>query len=157
MNPYPRAGLALVILLLWIIIYRNVRTKSSPEESQTVSEGQDEQLEEKSELPTQGNLISLENPTEENYYHNFLRVQLSNSEKSYQEYRRRRREFVGSDLTKVNPWSHEKVMFFWDYFLPQFSCPYTVQRIGTLGDGGKWVCGMELFDTVKPIDALFCK
>lgn len=84
MNPYPRAGLALVILLLWIIIYRNVRTKSSPEESQTVSEGQDEQLEEKSELPTQGNLISLENPTEENYYHNFLRVQLSNSEKSYQ-------------------------------------------------------------------------
>ncbi|OXA50236.1 hypothetical protein Fcan01_14935 [Folsomia candida] len=144
MNPKLRV-LVLVVILLWLIIYRYVQTNSSPK-SQTLSEGQYDQFEEKSQLPIQ------RNPIEESYYRNFIRKQFANSEKSYQEYRRRRREFVGSDLTKVDPWSTENLMFFWDYFLPHFSCPYTVQRIGGLGDGGKWVCGMELFDNVKPID-----
>ncbi|KAJ7041163.1 methyltransferase domain-containing protein [Mycena alexandri] len=31
----------------------------------------------------------------------------------------------------------------WDFFLPAFSCPFPVHRVGTLGDGGKWVCGLE--------------
>ncbi|KIP02579.1 hypothetical protein PHLGIDRAFT_26518 [Phlebiopsis gigantea 11061_1 CR5-6] len=31
----------------------------------------------------------------------------------------------------------------WDFFLPSFRCPHRVERIGTLGDGGKWVCGLE--------------
>ncbi|KAI0047900.1 hypothetical protein FA95DRAFT_1518257 [Auriscalpium vulgare] len=31
----------------------------------------------------------------------------------------------------------------WDFFLPAFPCPHRVERIGTMGDGGKWVCGME--------------
>jgi len=31
----------------------------------------------------------------------------------------------------------------WDFFLPAFRCPYKVQRVGTLGDGGKWVCGLD--------------
>jgi len=31
----------------------------------------------------------------------------------------------------------------WDFFIPSFQCPHHVERIGTLGDGGKWVCGME--------------
>lgn len=30
-----------------------------------------------------------------------------------------------------------------DFFLPAFSCPFPVTRIGTMGDGGKWVCGFE--------------
>lgn len=30
-----------------------------------------------------------------------------------------------------------------DFFLPAFQCPHKVQRVGTLGDGGKWVCGLE--------------
>lgn len=49
-------------------------------------------------------------------------------------------------LEQVNPWPRHVVMYFWDYFLPSFSCPYSIQRIGSLGDGGKWVCGMELFE-----------
>jgi hypothetical protein len=31
----------------------------------------------------------------------------------------------------------------WDFFIPSFQCPHHVERIGTLGDGGKWVCGIE--------------
>ncbi|KAH9171940.1 methyltransferase domain-containing protein [Lactarius sanguifluus] len=31
----------------------------------------------------------------------------------------------------------------WDFFIPSFQCPHHVERIGVLGDGGKWVCGME--------------
>ncbi|KAH9176370.1 hypothetical protein EDB89DRAFT_1846395, partial [Lactarius sanguifluus] len=30
-----------------------------------------------------------------------------------------------------------------DFFIPSFQCPHHVERIGVLGDGGKWVCGME--------------
>jgi hypothetical protein len=30
-----------------------------------------------------------------------------------------------------------------DFFIPAFQCPHRVQRVGTLGDGGKWVCGLD--------------
>ena len=30
-----------------------------------------------------------------------------------------------------------------DFFIPAFQCPHRVERIGTLGDGGKWVCGID--------------
>jgi len=30
-----------------------------------------------------------------------------------------------------------------DFFIPTFPCPGRVERIGVMGDGGKWVCGLE--------------
>ena len=30
-----------------------------------------------------------------------------------------------------------------DFFIPAFQCPHRVERVGTLGDGGKWVCGLD--------------
>ena len=30
-----------------------------------------------------------------------------------------------------------------DFFTPSFRCPHRVERVGTLGDGGKWVCGLD--------------
>ena len=30
-----------------------------------------------------------------------------------------------------------------DFFTAAFQCPHRVERAGTLGDGGKWVCGLE--------------
>ena len=30
-----------------------------------------------------------------------------------------------------------------DFFIPSFRCPHTTERVGTLGDGGKWVCGLD--------------
>lgn len=32
-----------------------------------------------------------------------------------------------------------------DFFIPSFQCPHRVERIGTLGDGGKWFCGVERY------------
>ena len=30
-----------------------------------------------------------------------------------------------------------------DFFLPSFRCPHSVERVGVMGDGGKWLCGLE--------------
>lgn len=37
----------------------------------------------------------------------------------------------------------------WDFFPPAYNCPWDVQRVGHLGDGGKWICGMSKYESVK--------
>jgi len=39
-----------------------------------------------------------------------------------------------------SPWPPYTV---WDFFPPAFNCPHEVERLGALGDGGKWVCGLS--------------
>jgi hypothetical protein len=39
--------------------------------------------------------------------------------------------------------AHNIGVFTGDFFLPSFRCPHRVERIGIMGDGGKWVCGLE--------------
>ncbi|KAG8745382.1 hypothetical protein FRC10_008241 [Ceratobasidium sp. 414] len=46
--------------------------------------------------------------------------------------------YVG--FPKVGTWA--KYML-WDFFPASFNCPYETERIGVLGDGGKWVCGLS--------------
>ncbi|PSN75112.1 hypothetical protein BS50DRAFT_512604 [Corynespora cassiicola Philippines] len=36
----------------------------------------------------------------------------------------------------------------WDFFPPTWTCPHDIQRVGRLGDGGKWVCGMSLYESI---------
>lgn len=54
---------------------------------------------------------------------------------------------MGTDPTKVEAWPALSAKFhmytLWDFFLPAFRCPHKVKRVGTLGDGGKYVCGLE--------------
>ncbi|KAH7882564.1 methyltransferase domain-containing protein [Phlebopus sp. FC_14] len=38
------------------------------------------------------------------------------------------------------PWPAYTV---WNFFPPSFHCPHELERIGALGDGGKWACGMS--------------
>jgi hypothetical protein len=39
----------------------------------------------------------------------------------------------------------------WDFFTASFTCPWEMERVGRLGDGGKWVCGMSKYtESAKP-------
>jgi len=38
----------------------------------------------------------------------------------------------------TNPWVN-----LWDFFIPSYQCPHRFERVGILGDGGKWVCGLD--------------
>jgi len=69
---------------------------------------------------------------------------LKASEVIYQTSIKKRQAIVNDQPDKIEPWKPHTYAF--DYFLATFSCPFTTQRIGKLGDGGKWVCGMELLE-----------
>ncbi|KAG0040726.1 hypothetical protein BGZ82_010544 [Podila clonocystis] len=43
-----------------------------------------------------------------------------------------------------DPWN--VVMYWWWYFPASFVCPHDIQRVGPLADGGKWICGMSLYE-----------
>lgn len=36
-----------------------------------------------------------------------------------------------------------------DFFIPNFRCPHRAERLGVRGDGGKWVCGMDVIAQKK--------
>lgn len=36
-----------------------------------------------------------------------------------------------------------KLHTLWDFFPPAFQCPHLVERVGSPGVGGKWVCGLD--------------
>lgn len=38
----------------------------------------------------------------------------------------------------------------WDYYTPDYNCPFLKERIGRLGDGGKWVCGLRYLLQDRP-------
>jgi hypothetical protein len=64
----------------------------------------------------------------------------------YLRYIAKRREIVtASNLELIDSWSFANWTFLFDYFLPSFNCPHSVEKIGQMGDGGKWVCGLEVF------------
>ncbi|KAJ7695790.1 methyltransferase domain-containing protein [Mycena rosella] len=76
-----------------------------------------------------------------------LRQLLRQSEEEYQESVRNRAGMIrkyGPTAAEVDSFpSHGEFYTLWDFFPPAYQCPHRVQRLGTMGDGGKYICGIE--------------
>jgi len=69
---------------------------------------------------------------------------LRNSEKIYKKSVELRKSYFKTALG-----DSESPIYYWNYLPPSFNCPHSVQRLGRMGVGGKWVCGIELYETSK--------
>lgn len=45
-------------------------------------------------------------------------------------------------VMEAAPWDGRRAVFPWDLYTPAYNCP-GVERVGRLGDGGKWVCNFK--------------
>ncbi|KAG0308190.1 hypothetical protein BGZ98_008698 [Dissophora globulifera] len=71
---------------------------------------------------------------------------LDRAEQYYQRILKQRAQWLqelGHGESNFNPWDY---MFWWWYFPASFNCPFDIQRVGPLSDGGKWICGMSLYE-----------
>ncbi len=76
-----------------------------------------------------------------------LEVKLAYQEDQYQDYLKERQGLIkkwGPTIDQVKTFPHNGQFYtMWDFFIPAFSCPFPVTRTGQLGDGGKFVCGLD--------------
>ncbi|KAJ7816178.1 methyltransferase domain-containing protein [Mycena leptocephala] len=75
-----------------------------------------------------------------------LNLTLAANELRYQAVVRERKasiEMIGGPNALAFPLPNTASYTLWDLYGPAFSCPFPVYRVGTMGDGGKWVCGLE--------------
>ncbi|KAJ7468671.1 methyltransferase domain-containing protein [Mycena latifolia] len=74
-----------------------------------------------------------------------LNLTLEGNEQRYQAAVRERKVAIAKIGATMPAFPEPYTAFYtlWDFFAPAFSCPFSVYRVGTMGDGGKWVCGLE--------------
>ncbi|CAL8079631.1 unnamed protein product [Orchesella dallaii] len=65
----------------------------------------------------------------------------------------RHKYMKNKNLDTFKSWGDSGFTVLWNLFAPTFDCPYMRQRIGSIGDGGKWVCGFELLEETKTSQA----
>ncbi|KAI0692120.1 methyltransferase domain-containing protein [Cerioporus squamosus] len=81
---------------------------------------------------------------------NDLKARLEREERKYRAMLPQRQDLI----TRFGPTPAQVVMFppdqdpwppytVWDFFPPLFNCPHELDRLGALGDGGKWMCGIS--------------
>lgn len=49
---------------------------------------------------------------------------------------------IHHNMSAIRPFDKWGPIYIWDWFNPDYVCP-TMERVGRLGDGGKWMCGLE--------------
>jgi len=52
------------------------------------------------------------------------------------------RNLKAVNVTSFSPFAKDASVNIWDLFPPELSCP-DIQRVGSVGDGGKWICGLS--------------
>ncbi|KAH7338569.1 methyltransferase domain-containing protein [Rhizoctonia solani] len=78
-----------------------------------------------------------------------IRHKLERQEDAYAQTVQDRHAFIkkiGPTPDKVVPYpdmASDRAYTLWDFFPPSFDCPYETTRLGVMGDGGKWVCGLS--------------
>ncbi|KAH9972478.1 methyltransferase domain-containing protein [Lactifluus volemus] len=93
-------------------------------------------------------------PVHTSYYCHFfncgpsLSAWLESEDARYSIALQRRQELIktwgpSEDSVESYPQDTSKLYTLWDFYIPAFQCPHHVERVGTRGDGGKWVCGVE--------------
>ncbi|KAI1783482.1 methyltransferase domain-containing protein [Ganoderma leucocontextum] len=91
----------------------------------------------------------LPRPVQYNASHD-LHARLEREERKYRDMIPQRHDLI----TRFGPTPAQVVMFppdqdpwpaytVWDFFPPIFNCPHELDRLGALGDGGKWMCGVS--------------
>ncbi|CAA7269962.1 unnamed protein product [Cyclocybe aegerita] len=86
-----------------------------------------------------------------------LPSRIAHAEEEYANVVRSRREMIrkyGPETRDIelfppdkSPWPPYTV---WSFFPAAFDCPHEVLRLGTLADGGKWVCGLSRLLSASP-------
>ncbi|KAF1950293.1 hypothetical protein CC80DRAFT_243483 [Byssothecium circinans] len=82
-----------------------------------------------------------------------LNDRIALSEKSWENSVERRNKMIEAFPHRmIDPfpkkWQNEPGnLVLWDFFPASWTCPHDMQRIGRLGDGGKWVCGMSVYES----------
>lgn len=80
-----------------------------------------------------------------------LNAKLAHAEKLWQQSVEDRKKMVtASGYNKNFPDGYIYPYNVWDFARPSFFCPHDLERVGTLGDGGKIVCGMTRYERECP-------
>lgn len=80
-----------------------------------------------------------------------LNAKLAHAEKLWQQSVEGRKKMVTtSGYNKNFPDGYIYPYNVWDFARPSFFCPHDLERVGTLGDGGKIVCGMTRYEQECP-------
>ncbi|KAI0338247.1 hypothetical protein BDW22DRAFT_1363121 [Trametopsis cervina] len=78
---------------------------------------------------------------------------VAREEANYQQILLDRQEMIrayGPDPKVIDSWPPGEIYYvLWDFYIAGFNCPHRIQRVGNLGDGGKWMCGIERLATQR--------
>merc|ERR1712093_623582 len=80
-----------------------------------------------------------------------LQARLAHAEKLWEQSVKDRQQMISAFGSRTRfPDGYIYPYNVWDFARPSFFCPHDLERVGTLGDGGKVVCGMSRYERESP-------